>query len=663
LNYLSLFKSKEIAEASDGRHIPCDYINHKRFELDCNYCLGLHYVFIRYTQDCTYSKGYTLRKTIHHLLDFTVIFESKNVKDLHPTSLLNINTEFFYSFYLYLQEIQAPKEMATRLKSSLVKVAAQNDHGMPLLMLPILHESGSKPREPISEGCFDELSLALREHIDKLYEKLEYRKLVEQSEPYNISDIRKLISEHQKKGRIGYWEPSNKRALKTLLYHKHPFSVPFEEYLSAAFKDFNSSNVLHELYGRYLNPQLRFTDKKAGRLIYYLESLVESYFPTPTDQVAIVLFIMIQTGWNKETVFAIDKDNFEHVLTSALSTNQVLIISEKERGQSIDKPFFDPKCFKSASDKKDKYSTYNLIHLAKALSEPFIGLPEDSTSNMDRTNHNYLFSCMRFCQQWSATNTKQGGRPGRYSTLAVKSLWTVGIKRFFEKYEVFDNGKKITKAQDLNGRLRPTWIKYVRDKRKHPLSLISMEQGHSSIETTDVHYDNSSAANQNRRERLKGELDLLTKSLRERKFKGLLYNRNTTSIDKTPLNFFTIPGHKKSLWGCMNSKKADWPGSDKWLMSGQKCNAIAKCLFCSQICIFEDSLPYLMEREHIIQSQLLTSEDGITDPLLHDELEIIQYIFDEWGNEKALKNAARFHRKNNNLLPNDMRSLSMFFED
>ncbi|MFM2595746.1 hypothetical protein AAFX19_23390 [Vibrio harveyi] len=48
---------------------------------------------------------------------------------------------------------------------------------------------------------------------------------------------------------------------------------------------------------------------------------------------------------------------------------------------------------------------------------------------------------------------------------------------------------------------------------------------------------------------------------------------------------------------------------------------------------------------------------------LQSELDVIQYILDAWGDENALKSAARYQRRNPNLLPNNLQSLSILFED
>ena len=98
-------------------------------------------------------------------------------------------------------------------------------------------------------------------------------------------------------------------------------------------------------------------------------------------------------------------------------------------------------------------------------------------------------------------------------------------------------------------------------------------------------------------------------------------------------------------------------------MTGSRCSELPQCLFCSQVCITEDSLPFLMKRLEVLQLELSALIETAFDTPLADELEIIEYIIDEWGDENAVKDAARYLRQHPNLLPPKMNDLSLLFED
>lgn len=657
MNYLTVVSEIREAKSSDGYTIPCNYINHPRFKPECKLCAGLHYVFIRFTRDRSYSNGYMLRTSINYLLDYASEFEKDNPQELHLTALQQLSAEVYYGFDMFIKRKNAPKQAAIKLKTALSVVARDNDEGMPLLSLPMLETPKGKVNEPLTKDCLKQLSDALKCHVDLLYQKLEYRNEVEKAEAYSYHEICEFGSLHT-------WCPQVERSIKTLILHDHPFVVSFDNFSKTIKKARGKDKVTHvveQIYRRYNHDQLI---RRAGATkLITLGELLESYYPTAIDQVAISIFIALQSGWNKETVMAIDPDNYEHVLTGALNTSLALIYSEKQKSQSLGKPYLDPKTFISPSSKDDKYSEYNLIKLAKNLSSPFAGLSVDSSSERVVENFNPSFQCMRQAFVMTLMKSRTGSKPGRFLSISNANLWRCGVKGFFEKYEIRENGRRFAIADDLNGRLRPTWIRFVRDNKKRPLSLVALQQGHKSIETTDVHYDSSGMAMQQRRERLRIELNDIAKLLRLRKFKGMIGKGVADMACFASFRIFTLPGYEKSLWACMDSFRPDWPDSDSRIPTGTKCSEINQCLFCSQVCIFEDSLPFLMERQSIIQLELQDYQERAFNSPLADELRIIEFIFDIWGDEQSLKQAARYMRHHPDMLPREMHSLSILFED
>jgi hypothetical protein len=85
------------------------------------------------------------------------------------------------------------------------------------------------------------------------------------------------------------------------------------------------------------------------------DDMLELYFPSMMDMSVIIMFIMLQSNWNKETVLATDLDNFEHPLTGAMSESQVIIQSEKNRSQGTDKPYYAPKLFQRSVTRRTAF--------------------------------------------------------------------------------------------------------------------------------------------------------------------------------------------------------------------------------------------------------------------------------------------------------------------
>ena len=661
MSYLTVVSRKTKARCSDGTVVPCDYLRHRRFRHDCHLSAGLHYLFIRYSKGRTYARAYALRTAIKMFLDYTIEYEQQNPTTLHLTSLSQVSPEVFYGYDSFIKSKQGPEGLATRLKSALKAVAQNSDEGMPILALPLLDDPQSKVHEPLTETCFQQLSAALQTHIDNLYAKLAFRSKVNAAKPYLLAEVMTVAK------KAHAWVPDDARSLKTLIANGHPFAVPHDEYVRV-FRRVQITthrpaleSIVELIYTQYHYPAITREVKRKKTI--KLAQLLDLFYPTAVDQAAIALFIQLQTGWNKETVMAVDGRKFEHVLTRALSTKKTLITSEKQKSQSAKKPYLTPKVFLAPSSKDDKYSAYNLIKLAMTLSAPLAELPVDCTNHRIANGFNPLFMVMRDFDVMAATTSRGGTRPGRFISITYQNAWESGVTTFLEKYDIREHGRRLSSVGELSGRLRPTWIRYVRDKNKSPLSIVALQQGHKSIETTDVHYDSSGPAMQRRRERLEIELTKITELLRERKFKGLIGKKNDTSLNVASFRIFTVPGHEKSLWACTDSFRPDWPGSTSRLGVGEKCSEIHRCLFCSRVCVFEDSLPFLMHRQQSIQEQLESVQEPEFNSPLSDELRIIEYILDEWGDERALKEAARYLRLHPDLLPSDINSLSTLMED
>jgi hypothetical protein len=669
MNYLTVERQRTHVESLDGCLISCNYLAHPRFLRNCNLCAGLHYVFVRFTPGRTYSKGYELRTAVAFFLDYVEIYEKANPTSFRLTEISHITTEVFLGFDSHLKKLRAPKShltktrvpknLAGRLKGALETVARDQSDGMPLLALPRIREDDYVVREPLSDGCFAQLTAALKTHIDLIYDKLDFRKKVDASAPYTWDELTATTSS------ISACYPDNDRSLKTLIDHGHPFGITQEAFVQSmrlAKSNEDPTNVVEAIYHRYSNGNTA-NNQTAVKFIN-LEDLLEMYFPTALDQAAIAIFIELQTGWNKETVMSIDGDSFTHPLAGAFESSQVLIVSEKQRSQSYGKPYLAPKTFRASSSKVDRHSAYRLIELAKVLSSPLVDVQIECTSKWSLQGFNPLFLCMRpFTVMSRCTSSRGGNVPGRLLSISNKGPWRDGTRGFFKRYEVNEAGVRMKSARDFSGRLRPTWIRFVRDQRNRPLSVVALQQGHASIETTDVHYDSSGPAMQARRERLRDELFDIVNLLRQKKFRGLIAKRKTAPVDNGRFRIFVVPGHERALWTCMDPLKPDWPGSQEQAMVGSRCSELSQCLFCSQVCITEDSLPFLMKRLEVLQLELSALIETVFDTPLADELEIIEYIIDEWGDEKAVKDAARYLRQHPNLLPPNMNDLSLLFED
>lgn len=710
--------------ALDDFAVPCRYMLSPHYDSRSDLCQKLHFIFIHYVPDRAYSHAYLLRSSIEHMLDYVKKHNDRNPPPLHVKKYSDITSEVFLGYINYLEDNQIPIRTAEKFKTAGKAVAADTGK-IPRLLLPIVPVKRGKGTPPLTTDGFESFEKAFREHMLTLNAKLSFRTEVETASPYTASEVLDTIKpvatkqrlfewqyylEKNKKfqrgrtvyaarflrsddpeiralaedvhcvtkfkhiyqrdkgnytlsgtvdpfdtGGFGRWDLDYARAIKTFVVHGFPFSYDrallYKEYRGSTtiIAPYESDDVIKMIIHRVTTAN-RTSGKSTP--VLGMDEMLNLYYPSIMDMSAIVMFMMFQSGWNKETALAIDQNDFEHILTGTIEEAIKVVWSEKNRAQGIHKPFESPKRISLPTRKGDPLSFYTLIEMAKDLSAPLADYPFDVIPVLNTVERmNPMFACIRPLQQWE--------KGGRHTSAAHRMSFRNGVQQFLQKYKVIDSGKRLTLASELTRRFRPTWLLY--KKKYNPVALLSQTLGHADRETTDLFYDNSSAAHMDRLKRLRSELEEVINLLRTRQFKGLLGKQAQTDA-KANLKIFHIPGKTQPLWGCANQMRPDWAGSEIIVSTGRKCFAIHECIFCSQLRLFADSLPYLMEREAHL-SELLNEEivDGFRSRLAQ-EREVIRYILDEWGDEDDVEAAERYRRYHSPLLPRDLNMLEIIFE-
>ncbi|WP_338443857.1 hypothetical protein QCL51_17740 [Pseudomonas sp. LTR0] len=707
----------------DDTEIPCRYMLSPHYNPQSDLCQKLHFVFINYAPDRASSNGYLLRTSIEHMLDYVKKHNDRNPVPLHVKKFVDISGEVFQGYIDYLLDNNLPIANAEKFKTA-CKLVADDTGLIPRLLLPIVPITKGKGSPPLSDEGFETFERAFRMHMLKLKAKFSFREEVEAAQPYTAAEILETVRPACTKRRIfewhyyllknkqrtrlsaftsrlarcddveirslatdenarekfhliyerdrgnytlsgeadplntggfAHWQMDYARAVRTLINHGFPFSYDrellFTKYAHA------ETTVIEEGCDdviKIIIHRLTTANRTNGKAIQILsmDEMLNLYYPNVVDMAAILMFMMFQSGWNKETALAIDQDDFEHLLTGTIEEAIKVVWSEKNRSQGAGKPFESPKRMSLPTRKGDPLSFYTLIEMAKELSAPFAGIPwEVISAKTSEDNMNPMFACIRPWGEWR--------KGGRHTSIAHPKTFRIGVQQFLRQYEVIDSGKRLTTASELTRRFRPTWLLY--KKKYNPVALLSQTLGHADRETTDIFYDNSSAAHMERLKRLRSELEEVINLLRTRQFKGLL-GKQAQADAKTNLKVFHIPGKTQPLWSCADQMRPDWAGSEIIVSTGRKCFAIHECIFCSRLRLFADSLPYLMEREaHLSELLNEESEDGFRSRLAK-EREVIQYIIDEWGDEDDVEAAERYRRYHSPLLPRDLKMLEIIFE-
>lgn len=717
----------ELASTTDSQPVPCEYQGHEFWNRESHLCLSLHVIFVKYAATHRRISGYALRQAINLFFDFAVEHNARNPEQLQLHRLTDITAETFNNFQTWLLSKNERKGNASKLKGAITQVSKKTDV-IPDISLPAISTPTNKKTEPLIGQTYTDLVGALTAHADIMYGKLEFRKKVLEAEPYTMEEVlEKYAAEYTRSNifewaqnridnklkvhsknlefklkhstdpellalldypdyylrfkqiyndrpdfyrfekprdpfllSLWYWDPDEARAIKTLLVNGYPMDVPFETLgTTNASKPLISKKDCKTIVQLMLFRWNRLGDAK---LIKYpvkpWDDFLGLYFPTMVDMSCIIMFIMLQSNWNKETVLAVEEDNFEHPLTGAMSEAQVIIQSEKNRSQGTDKPYYAPKAIVAVSSKTDRYSSYNLIQLADQLADPLKGYAFDVVPyGQENLVYNPLFLCLRYYGSWAS-------KGGRHTSATNLKAFLRGVKDFLTAYPVYENGARLTTAKHITKRLRPTWMLVQRNKHGSGLGLLSMLMSHVGSIITDVHYDSSGAAVQDRYNRLRSELEAIMDLLRRREYKGLLGKREERQVE-LPLKIFHIPGMEKPLWGCSNQLKPTWYGARTYVKQGERCYSIKNCLFCEQCNLYEDSLPYLIQRRIHVVELVEEQPDNESDysSSLESELTILDSILDNWEDPDALKEAVRYQRRNDSLLPHDLDFLQLILEE
>ncbi|HDS1756188.1 hypothetical protein [Pseudomonas sp. M5] len=450
------------------------------------------------------------------------------------------------------------------------------------------------------------------------------------------------------------------RVVRTLNDHEFPLRFSTKELRESYLASENSSIhdcdnvvklILHKLY--CVRPRFNTYYGKEGRYMLSLNEHLALYYPTATDMAGIASLMMLQAGWNKETLMQLDRDNFEHSLTSTVEQSIKIIYSEKNRAQGSMVPYAKPKQILASSDSENPYSFYNLIILAKEFSAP---LAQYLTGVIDPLRNRQINTLFAFIRPWAGW--AKSSDSGSLATLDHSTQFAFAIANLLERYEVTDNGKRLTSASEITRRLRVTWLYY--NAESIPFAFLSQLMGHQSRDTSDSSYDNSPQARMRRFKRLRSALEHVVKLLRSRKFKGLLGKRAST-LANTHLSIFFLPHLDRPLWACSDRYKPDWAGAPK-LPNGVKCCALEQCFFCSRVWILEDSLPYLIERLAHIDELLHDGNSSDFGNQLEAEHEALSAILNDWPDEYSINDALEYRTLNSPLLPRNLRELRLIFK-
>lgn len=717
----------DMAPTADLISVECSYQGHSFWRNDSPLCLALHLMFVSCAETRTRAYILSVRQALLQFFNYALEKNQRTPEELKIKTLSDITKATFSEFSRFLLAKGQNKNLAQKFKALINSGKDLSEH-FPDLNLGVISNSRCKPKEPLTDDTFNELKQALTTHVDALYSKLSFRNLVAAAKAYTMEEIVPTYTQKYNKGTIYEWaqyriennikiqkielaykfqqskdeelislldKPSTVADFKAL-YHRreqcYHFDSPKDPFKGTYFQNWLPDDIrlvktlLEHNYPMGLSPKVlqekycgganltlqecssildvclfrvgQFGAAKFAVRVKTIDELLALYYPTMMDMACIIMFIMLQSNWNKEAVIALDGSNLEHPLAGAILEKHTVIQSEKNRSQGIGKPYHAPKDVIAISSTADRYSSYNLIKLAEALSAPLNAYDFDFIPfGKDISDFNPLFLCIKSRLNWKS-------RGGRHTSSSYQKAFSQGVIEFLRLYPVHENGKRLKSASDVTRRLRPTWTLQQKQRNNSSIGLLAMQMAHSDSLTTDIHYDSSAAALKERGKRVLSEQEEILKLLRQGEYEGLLGKREPEPIDLS-LKIFHIPGMEKPMWACTNQRSPAWHGASNYVKDGERCYVVSKCLFCKQCNLFDESLPYLIQRRIHIEELM---EEGIDNESefsnsLSSELSIINSILESWDDPETIKEASRYQRRNDPLLPRELDLLQVIFEE
>lgn len=698
-------KDLEQVTTSDGQIVQCTYKQHPAYDDSNSLYLTFHFIFVLYTASRLGNVARSMRLAISTLFDFVVLHNNSNPSWIIST-FIDITPIIFENFRKWLDSQSITQGRAYFIRQA-TKIISETYEDIPNLNLPLVSYSLGGKTEPLSEELDCMFQSTCGKVVDRLRIMIDFREVVAHTIPYTQEELQVIAN--PKPSRIQLltwykWYNDNKYPLSharladmvarcqddeislhhtsstlrktlnelllscdieiplgydgdiTYMYNRERFKLEaprvISTFLSFGYPLKLTISELSNNYALRTITKIEHCDDVIKTLIYLImckkvesdegwlsvEGYLHLYFPFGEDVAALALLIMRKTGWNRESVLAIDPDNFYHHYSEIFKSNVKIIFSEKLRSQSLDTEYETGKTVFAVTEPGDRYSAEQLFLLAKKLSEPFLTMSNELDKLIHSRATKPIFYYMISWMAWT--------KAGQFNCLDHSLRFSDCVRRFLAENELLDNDIRLTTSKELTPRLRSTWLQD--ENLSAPIEWLSTLMGHESRNTTDTFYDSSERANEARKKRLRGVLEMLLTRLRQRQFKGLI-GQSADEIASARLEIFHIPGFDRALWGCANSQRPDWPGAPE-LKGDNRCRALDKCMFCSQCSLLVDSLPFLMERMQQLESTNECDYDD-DDPNSPTELKIIGSILADWGDASDIAKAATYLRKNRPLLP------------
>lgn len=416
---------------------------------------------------------------------------------------------------------------------------------------------------------------------------------------------------------------------------------------------------LRSVYGRLISSrvpqeikcnrtgQLKIIDLEVGKLAYLCQ-----FFFTIKTLFPFLLFVQINTGWNLEVVLSLTTDLDSHLGEDLIDPEQyVLIYGTKKRSQNI---------LYCRSNKVHPYSVYNILRFVADQLGKFEGSPHLNKGSL-----------------WQGVVSKNlWGKFGRVVAPIDLQNYSEASRSFVRRHGIQLDSR--AKAPGIESRrLRTTW-ETKRREQGLDLGSLSPMMGHSSVDLTAAHYDSDAGAtnlmnkklrklqntwdndfrNYGVRLSLSTTLAQLRSAISSSSEKGVLSKVSAElRIEEKEIITLLAPEGQTYIAACLDSKRPNWPLSERFISNGEKCVYFNRCCMCKQAVIFRESLPYVVRRVSDLENlkvQITTIEWSAN---YAEESAAWESILEQWRPEKDVHEAKAFSSREEYALPLTMRGI------
>lgn len=432
-----------------------------------------------------------------------------------------------------------------------------------------------------------------------------------------------------------------------------PFFMPFEE----------SINCLSTKWAAQFRSTIRAApvEKKLLRLVQAMRlnidgseveegqmAYISTFAFTMSTIFPFALLLLIQTGWNLETLLSIGLDLHSHVEEDLLDSDYVIVYGIKGRTE---------KTQIHRSNKRDKFGAYQLLCFVESVMSKHAGSPHIKSIN--------LFQFVLSKNLW-----------GKYFEIVRElrsATFNYASKGFLARHGIITDPEAKDQVVEIR-RLRTTY-ETRRKEQGLDIDQLASDMGHSDIDTTIWHYDSDQGSSDLFNRRLRGiqekhvddlrfysarlvtdaslvELRKATEFPMPMKSDGSLRKLTAQlAVEESQVVHLISPSGQTYIASCLDSKMPDWPGARAFVPEGRSCNYFNRCPLCSKCVVFKEALPYIARRVCDLESLKSAVNTLEWENNFGDEFLALNKILDDWGDKSAVAHAYTLQSENTYALP------------